>query len=122
MGCKFGLGNWAFQFGRQTARANSRDILLCPPLPVCFACPVSHSLFLASKFLTAKVTTAKRLGTNPPPPCTPLTLCRGAGAIPQDASWCALKQGLDSDPPCHGGLWHTWQTFRPSRGVLPLTL
>ena len=75
MGRKFDVGNLAFQFGCQFSHAKSRGFLLCPPIPLCLACPMSHSLFLASaKFPTAKFTTATltRHQIPPPPSCAPL--------------------------------------------------
>ena len=64
--CKFGVGSLGFQFGHQISHAKSRGFLLCPPIPLCFACSMSYSLFLASaKFPTAKITAAK-LTRHPP--------------------------------------------------------
>ena len=69
VGRKFGVGNLAFQFGRQISHAKSRAFLLCPPIPLCFACSTSHSLFLPStKFPTARFITAKLTRHPPPPP------------------------------------------------------
>ena len=45
-GCQFGLGNLAFRFGRHISRAKPRGFLLRPPIPLCFAGSMSHSLFL----------------------------------------------------------------------------
>ena len=62
------VGNLAFQI----FHAKSRGVLHCPPVPLCFACPMSHSLFLASaKLPTAKLTRHQ----SPPPPrsCAPFS-------------------------------------------------
>ena len=57
------MGNLAFQFNHQISHAKSRGFLLCSPTPLCFACSMSHSLFLASaKFPAAKFTTAQLTG------------------------------------------------------------
>ena len=42
VGRRFGVGNLAFQFGRQTTHTESRGFRLCPPVPLCFACSMSH--------------------------------------------------------------------------------
>ena len=69
-----GIG-WAATFVWEIRRfhlaAKPRGFLLCPPICLCFACSMSHSLFLASvKFPTANCTTAKwtRHQVPPPPP------------------------------------------------------
>ena len=64
MGRKFDGRNLAVQFGRRTSHAKSRGFLPCPPVPLCFAYPMSHFLFLAS----ATFPTAKLAGQPPPPP------------------------------------------------------
>ena len=84
-GRRFGVGDLAFRFGRQILRTKSKGFLLCPPIPLCFACSMSPSLFLASaKFHRAKLT---RHQSPPPPPvygCVGMgglhCACRGAGA------------------------------------------
>ena len=69
MGREFGVGNLAFPLGRQISHAKSRGFLLCPPIPLCFACPMSHPLSLASaKFPSANFTTAQLTSPPPPPP------------------------------------------------------
>ena len=60
---------FAFRFGRQNSPAKSGGFLLCPPTPLCFACSISHALFLYSaKFPTPKFATAKLTGHQNPPP------------------------------------------------------
>ena len=82
VGRKFGVGNWAFQFGRPISHPKSRGLLRCPPIRLCSAYAMSHSLFLVSAtFPTAKSATSKPTMHQPPPPppvpsCCPSLLPR----------------------------------------------
>ena len=77
VGRKCGEGNLAFQFGCQISHAKSRGFVLSPPIPFCFACSMSHSLFLAcAKFPMAKFITAQLTRHQSPPPPPPGCLRR----------------------------------------------
>ena len=78
-GRAFGAGNLAFQVGHQISHAKSRGFLLRPPIPLCLACSMPHSLFLAS----AKLTTAKLTRHQPPPP----PVCQGRTPWAEVAFW-----------------------------------
>ena len=69
-GLNFGVGNLALQFGRQVSQAKSRGFLLCPPLPLCFARSMSHSLSLASAKFAHRQIYHRQIdeAPNPPPP------------------------------------------------------
>ena len=64
VGCALFVGNLAFQIGGQVSHAKSRGFLPCPPIPLCFACSMSHSLVFAS----AKFPTVKSTRHHTPPP------------------------------------------------------
>ena len=75
-----GGGWWAVNLVWDICRFNlaaklptSGGFLLCPPIPLCFACPMSHSVFLAfAKCPAAKFTAAKLTRHQiPPPPFVP---------------------------------------------------
>ena len=67
VGRKFGAGILAFQCGRQISHAKSRGFLPGPPIPLCFACSMPHSLSLLPPiFPQPNLSTPN--WTPPPPP------------------------------------------------------